>query len=486
MPAKTAIGFHFTPDCIKMVQLSRRSGRYCVDNATSVPFDGQAYQEPESRRALEAQIRQVVEEAGFDPKAAVVSDVPHGNVYYATLTTDLTREEDIRRLVQFELEDDVPIPFEDLAVDLSGHRHREDVTRCLVAAAHKSEVQSLREMLSAAQLTCSAVSTDVNAIEAIARSSQAIAGDDTAIIVHLESGRLIIGLVNEGCLLGARSLACAGAPEDCAEIVITDLDRTFRVHPIFLDAEASKVVLSACEEVTHSLAKAIEERFDLPVKPLDIESTFQQSTDMASNADYRVALGLALMQLSSSGATPNFIATALSEASLKKDVWRAGRVCAALVLLLVVLLGYQTISRIRALDGRNASLQKEIKAFFAEHVPEIPKIVQPLPQMTEQLDLARKDYQVLSQAVRKRALPLAVMQVVSKRMSVEDDLVISYMLLDHEIVRVFGTGKSYKSVEALAADLRVAPEFKDVELEDVSTNRGDGRVQFRLLISRTL
>ena len=486
MPAKKVIGLDFAGDCLRMVQLSRRSGRFCVENATSVPFDLHGYQEPESRLALGVEIQKAIEQAGFDRKAAVVTDMPNANVYYSTVTTDLTREEDLRRLIWFETEDDVPIPFEDLTVDLSGHCCTEDITHCLVAAAHRSEVQSLREMFSEAGMTCVAVSTDVNAIDAISRHTKAVGKDETAVLVHIENSRLIIGLENEGCLVGARSLAHEGDLENCTGLLITELERTFRAHPLFLDVATSKVVLSASEEVIHALANAIHERFDLPVKQLDLEAAFQQSSDIALNPAYRVALGMALMQLSSSGAGPNFIATDLSEASLKKDVWRAGRVCASLVALLIVLLGIRTISRIRALEGRNAGLEQEIKVFFSDNVPEVTRIVQPLPQMTEQLDLVRKAHQVLTEAVNRRALPLAVIQTVSKSFTTEDDLIVSYMALDHQTVRISGTGRSFESVETLAADLRRAAEFEDVKLEDVNANKGDGRVQFRLLISRAL
>ena len=486
MPAKKIIGLDFARDCLRMVQLSRRSGRFCVENATSVPFDLHGYQEPESRLALGVEIQKAIEQAGFDRKAAVVTDMPNANVYYSTVTTDLTREEDLRRLIWFETEDDVPIPFEDLTVDMSGHCCTEDITHCLVAAAHRSEVQSLREMFSEAGMTCVAVSTDVNAIDAIARHTKAVGKDETAVLVHIENSRLIIGIENEGCLVGSRSLAHEGDLENCTGLLITELERTFRAHPLFLDVATSKVVLSASEEVIHALANAIHERFDLPVKQLDLEAAFQQSSDIALNPAYRVALGMALMQLSSSGAGPNFIATDLSEASLKKDVWRAGRVCASLVALLIVLLGIRTFSRIRALEGRNAGLEQEIKVFFSDNVPEVTRIVQPLPQMTEQLDLVRKAHQVLTEAVNRRALPLAVIQTVSKSFTTEDDLIVSYMALDHQTVRISGTGRSFESVETLAADLRRAAEFEDVKLEDVNANKGDGRVQFRLLISRAL
>lgn len=486
MPAKKIIGLDFAGDCLRMVQLSRRSGRFCVENATSVSFDIQGYQEPESRLALGVEIRKAIEQAGFDRKAAVVTDMPNANVYYSTVTTDLTREEDLRRLIRFETEDDVPVPFEDLTVDMAGYRSTQDITHCLVAAAHRSEVQSLREMFSEAGMTCAAVSTDVNAIDAIARHTKAVGKDETAVLVHIENSRLIIGLENEGYLVGARSLAYDGDLENCTGPLITELERTFRAHPLFLDVATSKVVLSASEEVIHALANAIHERFDLPVKQLDLEAAFQQSSDIALNPAYRVALGMALMHLSSSGAGPNFIATDLSEASLKKDVWRASRVCACLVVLLVVLLGVRAFSRIHTLEEQHTRLNQEIQTVFSESLPEITRIVQPLPQMVEQVDRVRREYEILTEAVNKHASPLNVMQTISERFTTERDVMVSYMTLDRETVRITGAGGSYESVEALAADLRNASEFKDVKLDDITADGSSGRVQFRLSISRAL
>jgi len=483
MIVKTTIGIHFAKDCFRIVQVSQRSGKIVVDKAVTGPFDGQAFQEPEQRSALGLEIKQTIEQAGFDQKAAVIADMPNANVFYSTVETDLTREEDIRRLLKFELEDDVPVPFDDLVVDLSGYCRIQDKTHCFVAAAHRSEVQSLREVLSEAGMMCTAVCTDVNAM---AQHAQAVVTDHAAIIVHVEDGRLIIGVVNQDGLLGGRSLAYEGNLEDLTERLITELELTVRVYSTFLKAAESQVLLSVSEEMAHVLTEAIQERFDLRVQKLDIQAAFQRSGDVELNPNYSVALGMAVMHLSSGGTGPNFIATDLSEASLKKDVWRAGRVCACLVVLLIVLLGVRTFFRIHTLEEKHTNLKQEIETVFSESLPEVTRIVQPLPQMVEQLDRVRKEHELLAKAVNKRALPLGVMQIISEKFTAERDLLVSSMTLNHETVKVVGTGGSFESVEALAADLRNTSEFKDVKLEDVTTNKANSLVQFRLLISRAL
>jgi len=454
-----------------------------VDKAVTGPFDGQVFQEPEQRSALGLEIKQTIEQAGFDPKAAAIADMPNANVFYSMVETDLTREEDIRRLLKFELEDDVPVPFEDLVVDLSGCCRMQDKTHCFVAAAHRSEVQSLRDVLSEAGMMCTAVCTDVNAM---AQHAQAVVTGHAAVIVHVEDGRLIIGVANKDCLLGGRSLAHEGNLEDLAERLIAELELTFRVYSTFPEVAESQVLLSASEETAHVLTEAIQNRFNLQIGKLDIQAAFQRSGDVILNPDYSVALGMALIHLSSGGMGPNFIATDLSEASLKKDVWRAGHVCACLVVLLIVLLGVRTLFRIHTLEEKHTSLKKEIETVFSESLPEVTRIVQPLPQMVEQLDRVRKEHKLLAEAVNKNALPLGVMQIISEKFTAERDLMVSSMTLNYETVKIVGTGGSFESVEALATDLRNTSKFKDVKLEDVTTNKANSRVQFRLLISRAL
>ena len=58
----------------------------------------------------------------FRANTVVVTGLPYEKVFFSSLRTELTKREDVRRLLKFELEDDFPLPVDDLVADVCSRR----------------------------------------------------------------------------------------------------------------------------------------------------------------------------------------------------------------------------------------------------------------------------------------------------------------------------------------------------------------------------
>ncbi|MBN1507513.1 MAG: pilus assembly protein PilM [Sedimentisphaerales bacterium] len=482
-----SVGIDISADGIRIVQLSRRSGRLSVLGTyakEAQPQEPSAASAGPQTQDFAPLLTEAIHEARLKTSAAVVVGLPHSEVFFSSLTTELTRREDVRRLLQFELEDDFPLPFEDLVADLcSCRRIEEDRYEYLIAAACRRQIDAWTQTFDSAGRRCSVLSADVVALDAVADLTGQHGDDRPAILLYADGRRAILGLLCDGVIACARHLPCTGDAEAVAVMSAREVELMLRTtlgrqyqHPV-------RILLSGPDEFIGELCTKLSQATGHDV--VGCSTADCQDRSMALDGQFTIALGLALIGLGSRSGRLNFLNAdpAHADRVARSKARRAGIVSAVLVVGILALLGLRAVGQWRALGAERARLTREIRAVFTETFPGQKKIVNEMAQMNESLTSLRKQRDALASVTGKRVRPLRVLHILSEEMTSESGIGISSLSIRDKTVRVAGTGGSFESVEQFVNELRLVPDFDSVEMEDLALNRGRDRPEFRLVIS---
>lgn len=423
-----------------------------------------------------ASLTEVIREAGLQAGAAVVIGLPGEKVFFSRLKTEQVKPDDVRRLLKFELEDDFPLPFDDLVADICSRRPGQGACEYLIAAVSRGVIGSWVQAATEGGRPCSALSTGVCALAAAANLVEEKDGDPR-MLLYADGRRAILGLVQDGAVTCARHLSCTGDPAALADVLARELELTFRGTPGGQYQRPLKIVLSGPDELTRELAGKLSKASGREVVRLE--------PPVPVEGQFAVALGLALIGLRPADGNLNFLNADLSQVdrAARSKAKRAAMISVGLVAVIVALLGLQTIGRLRALGSERARLTQEIRSVFVKSFPAEKKIVNELAQMTEHVNALRKERDTLVAIVGKRIQPLRVLHILSERMTADKGISIVSFSAKDRTVRVDGTGGSFESVEQFLNELRQVPDFASVEMENAALSRGSDRPAFRLLIS---
>lgn len=476
------IGIDIATRGIRLAWVSRRRGSRILRGtwARDLPSGEVAVGDAGMDALLEEALRGVHLRAS----ANVVVGLPCRNVFFHDLTTELERHEDVRRMVKFELEDDFPVSFEDLIVDICGHYQKgEREHKYLIAAVNRSEITGWNRVVEKAGRRCSVHTTDVCALEAVARAAQLDSGDAPLVLLHADGQRAILGILCQGNLLVARHFVCSGPPDAVGAMLSREVELTCRCAFGRECRQTSRILLSGPDEFIRPLSGRLSEETDRDVQLVDLSSVIQSPDGSQPDGQFTVALGLALMGLSPAGHRLDFLNADTSQADrlVRSKAKRGAMVAGALLAVILALSGVGAIREFTRLETEHAGLRREIRAVFLEVCPQEKKIVNELAQMTEHLSSLQKERDTLAKAIGERIHPLRILHILSEKLASDKEISISLCSIKDRAVYVTGTG-AFESVERFMEELRQVPEFSSVELEDVTRSRSADRPEFRLLI----
>jgi len=473
---KKAIGMYFLDTHIQIAEVSWHMGQPTVERTADCLWDRTLLHT--QRASIAHDIEAVIKHEGFNANDHVIVGLPGDWISYVPIETDAIRTQDLERFLKFELEDDVPIPFENFQIDMLGTHRTDKKLQGMAVVCSSSETEAMCQLLDLAGLNVQSMCPDLAGLDGMAGSPSKPKGVTWALHLHLENMRCLLKLSKNGIISMGRSLRCNTASEDSLTHELTLLLREVFTGPLYnVKSDDLHIVASVPKMFRSGIIAAFN---SLGHGAVDICET---DVLKESRKPSGVAEQLASTYLCDNP-MPNFLASQLTQKQLKKEMHFAGTLMTLLVALLLLTWGVYAYSKIKGLQHAQAHLTEEIKAIFSEHMPEIKKIVQPVTQMSNYVDTYRKESEILIQAVRKRALPLQVLESVSWQVKVERDISITSLDIGATNVIIEGTAPSYQSVESLADDLRRVPNFKNVQLGDVSTNQADGQVRFVMSISR--
>lgn len=480
----SCIGIDIAPGAIRLVQLSQRFGKSFLlgTHTHALAPQGAAGSAGDLGSALEEAIR----ESGFRVKAPVVLGLPHNQVFFCSYRTELAKHDDVRRLLKFELEDDVPVPFEDLITDICGHRSVGDLGHeYLIAAVSRGSVQTCTRAVSRAGRKCAAISTDVCALHNVARLCSPGSGGGTLMTLHVDDSRMILAVVLDGNIVSARHLPSEGSADALKATLVREIELT--LHTVFGKRGPLPLTIhvSGPSELVRGLSQKLPLAAGHEMHCVDFSSLVQGPADHQLGPEYAVALGLALAGLGLGGEEVDFLNADASQVdqTVKSRTKRTAFISAGLLIALLALWGLRMVKGLNVLEAEHAAVDAETRAVFTEAFPDETKIVNEFAQMTERLDLLRKEHEMLTAVAGNRIRPLRILNILSERLTSDKGMTLSSLTVAEQTVRLTGTGPSFESVEQLLDELRQVTDFRSVELEDVVLSTGSDRPEFKLLLT---
>ena len=492
--ARRAIGIDIDSTRIYAVQLLRSRGKLRLERAhTQTIGSGDTSKEAIALRTAEA-LKSLMREGNFRRNIPVSVAMPHGSVLFQNLETDLPGLDHVRRVLCFELEDDFPLPVDDLVVDICADRVLPDGRKCLlVGAASRTALRERVGALTAASIECEVADVGACAVLAATAANQPAVADKRLILVYVSGSNTILAVADRGSLVTARNLAQPGSqdenvPEgkmskDALSALVREIELTWRdAFRAPVPASAS-VVLGGDEETIARLSKALQEQLPCDLTVLNPFAQVTCSDEQRKDARQAIAVGLAAGALAGGNQNANFLAAdafkASQAAGITKGLVFLGMLVGALAGLWVVNLFLQ----LNGLEARNQDFKTEMRKVFQDTLPEETTIVDELSQLEGRLHALRGEYDAFSSVATSGISPLRILERISANIPAPLNIRISDMAIDSKTVQLKGTAGSFKSVDDLQNCLEAVPEFAAVAIRDVGESRATGMVRFSLLIT---
>jgi len=473
---KIAIGMYFLDSHIHMAQVSWRRGKPTVVRTVDCPWD--KAMPDDQAESLARNIAEILKREGFVAAAPVAMGLPGDWVSYVSLETDAIDDQDLTQVLRFELEDDVPIPFDNFQMGIMGAKRAQNKLRGLVAVCDRFDKDRLCQLLDRTGLNIQSMCPDLAGLGGLAGADHAKKHISWMLHLHVEDMRCLLLLSQNGVVSIGRSLQCGTAPQASLKKPLSAiLHEVFGAHLHGVKPEDVAVLVTAPQRFRSEILGEFSLVWEGAVEFLDTDELQRASKPSC------VAEGLAVAHFRGDSMS-NFMASQLTQKHLKKELKLAGGLLTLLLVLILVLWGAGAYLKITTLKQRQSQLTQAIETVFTENVPEVTKIVQPVAQMANYVDQYRKESEFLMEAVKSRALPLQVLENVSQHVTEESKISIIFIEVDSAKVSLEGTAPSYESVESLAEDLRGVPGYTNVQLDDVSGAKTGSQVRFKLSLSR--
>ena len=491
---KRSIGIDINRDKISIVQLCFNGGKFSLEHSCirEIPKSGSS--EEKSTADIKALINSMITEENFDTSAKVTVTAPADRVFFQNFRTDLSTNEDVQHLLKFELEDDFPIPFDELVAGICGSRElKGDDREFLIGALNRLELQNRIKTINEAGLKCSAVTADVCALYAVTSISHNLIDETASVIIHADNFRIILAISEKGRLVCVRhfdrqDLAVAGGStsETLVPVLTREIEMTLRA--IFGSNIHSqlKVFISANNELLHDLSGALPEAINCQVVALEPFTKIDCPEQQQADTDIVIAVGLALIGTNEIDEVLNFLVVdefrSDQTAETRRGLFIFGLLLLAIVVLLVVKLFYE----LNTLENEDQLVKQRIREVFIQAFPEEKKIVNELAQLNEQLEMVRAEYNTFAAGLSDRVLPLRVLQDISEKITPEQNIRIYDISIAPESIRLVGAAASFESVDNLMSVLRQISEFNAVELQNIDVDPQSGGVRFTLYITMGL
>jgi type II secretory pathway component PulL len=477
-----------------MVQLCFAGGRFTLERTSVREITEGASTEGRNITNVKALVENIIAEENFDTSANVTVAVPFEKVYFQNFKTDISINEEVQRLIKYELEDDFPIPFDELVAGICGSRDLSgDNKEYLVCAVNRLDLQDRLNTIQQSHLKCSIVTADVCALYTVASVCCNLKDSGCSVVIHADNSRVIL-LITEKyeiiCTRHFRYQDLNGASEDTpltpVQVLSREIEMTLRSMYISCNGSKIKVFMSGSNELLNDLSAILPELMNCEIIPFNHLSKIDYSEQQQPNADNVIATGLALIGANEIQDVLNFIAIDKFGAAQTVETKRGLLIAGALLVIIGILLVARLLYELNYLDGQHEIVKKQIRDVFVQTLPEEKKIVNELAQLNEQLNSVQTEYNTYTTGLNDRVLPLKILQIISEKITPDQNVRINDISMDPGLVRLQGIAASFESVDNLMDVLRKVSEFETIEVPNIDVDPQSSGVRFTFLITTIL
>ena len=486
---KRSIGIDINRDKISMVQLCFTGGKFSLERASVRKINESGPSDENSTTDIKAVINSMLTEDKFDMSAKVTVTAPTDRVFFQNFRTDLSTNEDVQQLIKFELEDDFPIPFDELVAGICGSRELKGNDReYLIGAINRLELRGRIKTIKESHLKCSNVTADVCALYASVSLNHNLIDNTPSVIIHADNSRIILAISEKGRLVCVRhfnsqDLAQAQGGTQLAPVQVLTREIEMTLRAIFgPDTDTRrKVFISSNNKLLDGLFARLPESMNCEVVALNPFAKIDCS-DQQPNPDIVIAAGLALIGTNEIPDVLNFIAIDEFRSDQTVEIKRGLYIAAALLFAIGVLLVAMLFHKLNNLENQHEVVKKQIREVFVQALPEEKKIVNELAQLNEHLETSQAQYNALAAGLSDRVLPLRILQIISEKITTDQNVRINDISMAPESVRLAGIAPSFESVDNLMGLLRQVSGFNTVEVPSIDVDPQGRGVRFTLSI----
>ena len=464
-----SIGIDIGPGCVRAVQVARTRRGLVIERVHTADA-------PAPDAAVHV-LRELVVRHGFSRRARIAVAMPYGAVCFRAVHTDVRAPQQARQAIRFQIEDDVPMPFDELVVDLCSPIPGEgDV---LAGAISRADLHGRLKMLADAGLPCQLV--DAIPCTLLAAVADRSPNDDSPrMLVHVDGPSATIAATQAGRLVNARAVHLPAEGDPAAELA-REIDLTW--HTAFRRAMTNESSIAVSGNDGLAARLAAELRWDVAVA--DYRTEIAWPTGVERDPQYAVAVGLAARALGAAEHGMNFLAADKAGEARPAGV-RYHAIAAGVLAGAVAAVWCTGISlRLGRMEHEYDRLKHETRLVFEETLPG-EKPVNELPQLEERVTALRKQHDELAAIAGAGAdgvSPLDVLHRITASVPDAAGMRISEMSVCGRTVRMAGTVGSFGAVDELKARLQTSNEFESVAIHDVEADRSTGGVRFTLALT---
>jgi len=490
--AVRSIGVDLRPTEVRVVQLLCSGRRVRLENACARAIGGQAPAQDDTDKGSAAiALNSLVVEEGLRARTGAVG-IPSDAVFFERHRTDLPQEDQVRQVLYFELEDEFPLPVEDMVLDIcSARKLPEGGLSLLVGAAARSALREGAQALTDAGLACDLVDAEVCAVHAVIAENHPEVAQGPFVMAYVRGRRLILGVADEGSLLSARAFPVSkgpepdGALEELASTAAREIEMTWRDLFGGSMPPATALALGGESEQLDRLAALLEERLGCAVTLLEPFARIARPDEQEASSEFTIALGLALRAADRGAGGMNFLAADRFKANKAAALKRGLVVFAILAALLAVSWLLGLLLHLQRLEREDRRVTAEINKIFRETLPEEPNIVDPLLQLQTHLKALRAEYDSFASAAPDAQSPLRILQLISAGAPANIKVTISELSIRGRSVLLKGAADSLKSADAFKRAMQTVAEFGAIEITDINMDRGNPRFTMAITLSHT-
>jgi type II secretory pathway component PulL len=467
-------------------------GKFSLEKASVREMPEGVSLEEKSTVDIKSLLNSMLTEDDFDMSAKVIVTAPSDKVFFQNFRTDLSEDENLQQLIKYELEDDFPIPFDELVAGICGSRElKGDNREYLVGAINRLDLHSWISTIKQAQLKCSTVTADVCALHTVASVSCNLIDNDLSVIIHADNSGIILAISVKGSLVCARHFNVQNEAEGdttltSVQVVTREIEMTLRaIFGSDIDTRL-KMFISSNNELLGDLSVRLPEAINCEVVTFNPFLKIDCAEQQRPNTNLVIATGLALIGTDEIPEVLNFLAIDELRSDQTVKIKRGLFVAGFLVFIIGTLLVAKLFYELNNLEHQHDLIKKQIRELFVQTLPKETKIVNELAQMNEQLGTLQTEYSTITAGLSDRVLPLKILQVISEKITPDQNVRINDISMAPESVRLLGDAASFESVDNLVSVLRQVSEFNTIEVPNIDVDPKSSGVRFTLLITPVL
>jgi len=480
---KRSIGIDFSENKICMVQLYHDRGKYILERSHVERMPKDIFTKETFSKENQATINNIINKGDLDAQAPVIINMPYNKVFFGRIITDLSSYKDVRQLLKFELEDDFPIPFDDLVADICSYRELNEQKReFLVGATSRSELQDRFQIMHEAGAECSMITTDICALFKIVEFNNEQIYNEPSLIIHMDVCRTILAISKKNRLLCVRYLNRFDATQNFVPILRQEIELTLRSISNSDIPVPSRILLSGTRELVHNFSEEFAKENNSEIVILDPFAQIKCSPEQQKDREIIIALGLALIGINVKNKELNFLAADKAKANQTARTKQNAIAFISLLIVLVATFLFNLFSQLKALENENQQIERKMREVFIQTIPEEKRIVNELAQITEKFKALEDEYNIIANEVYSRAPALRILQCISETITPNQNISVSSISINTKSTQLNGVAPSFESLDNMVGILSKISEFDSVNIKNADIDTTNNRVRFSLLI----